>query len=430
MKLSRYCLKYSDPGEAGSLVLYSTTKASAIRIPASMHEDIENGRVTGEEEATLKELGFLADHDERTAMIGFVDEMNRINTTLDVMVALNLDCNLACVYCFEGDRKGKHYLSRDTADSVLRFIAENLDGRDTLRLTLYGGEPLLSMNIISTLCDGARAVADEKEAAFRANIVTNGTLLTRSKAEKLSALGVRSASITLDGPEKTHDACRPFLGGKGSFEIIVQNIMSACDVLDIQLGGNFTLDNYREFPMLLDELLSRGLTHKDISSVKFDPVIKERAGTAPADFHGGCETINEPWLFEASVYLREEIMRRGFSTWKIRPTICMMNMKGSMVIGHDGSLYTCPGVIGREEFKAGSVHEGRRAYGDTHHLGLWKCEECLDCAYLPLCFGGCKYMYYVKHGDMNGLDCRRDYFDATLKEMVFQGLKYGNVIAS
>jgi len=429
MRLSRYCLTYPDPETTDSLVLYSTKKASAIRIPASMLEDIENGIVTGEEEETLRDLGFLAVDDEKNAMTGFMDELNGINTTLDVMVALNLDCNLACVYCFEGERKGKHYLSRDTAELVLPFLAENIDGRDMLKLTLYGGEPLLSMDMIATLCEGARALADEREAAFRSNIVTNGTLLTRSNAEKLSALGVRSASITLDGPEKTHDASRPFHGGKGSFEITVQNIMSACDVLDIQLGGNYTRENYREFPLLLDELMERGLTPEDISSVKFDPVTKERAGTAPADFHGGCETINEPWLFEASVSLREEIMKRGFSTWKIRPTICMMNMKGSMVIGYDGSLYACPGMIGREEFRTGTVYEGRGKHGDTHHLDLWKCEECLDCAYLPLCFGGCKYMYYVKHGDMNGRDCRKDYFDATLKDTVFQDLKYGNVIA-
>jgi len=393
-----------------------------------MLEDIENGRVTGEEEDTLRELGFLAIDDENTAMEGFMDEMNRINTTLEVMVALNLDCNLACVYCFEGQRKGKHYLSEGTASRIVNFLAANLDGRDALRLTLYGGEPLLSMDMISTLCEGTRALADEKEAAFRANIVTNGTLLTRSNAEKLNSLGVRSASVTLDGPEKIHDTCRPFHGGKGSFEVIVQNVLGACDLLDIQIGGNFTRENYRAFPMLLDELMDRGITSEYISSVKFDPVTKERAGTAPADFHGGCETVNEPWLFDASVFLREEIMKRGFSTWKIRPTICMMNMEGSMVINHDGTIFTCPGMVGRKKFSAGSVHEGRKEYGNTHHLDLWKCEECLDCAYLPLCFGGCKYMYYVKHGDMHGLDCRKDYFDATLKDMVFQDLKYGNVI--
>jgi len=375
-----------------------------------MLKDIESVRITYEEEETLRELGFLAVPDEKAVITGFIDEMNGINTTLDVMVALNLDCNLACVYCFEGQRKGKYYLSRDTADNVLRLLAKNLEGRDTLKLTLYGGEPLLSMDMISTLCEGARALTDKKEVAFRANIVTNGTLLTRANAEKLGSLGVRSASITVDGHERTHDASRPFHGGKGSFEIIVQNIMSACDVLDIQLGGNYARENYREFPLLLEELMERGLTPEDISSVKFDPVTKERTGTAPADFHGGCETINEPWLFEASLFLREEIMKRGFRTWKIRPTICMMNMKGSMVIGHDGSLYTCPGMIGREQFRAGTVFEGRQEFGDTHHLNLWKCEECLDCAYLPLCFGGCKYMYYVKHGDMNGLDCQERLF--------------------
>ena len=57
-------------------------------------------------------------------MLGFLDEVNALNTTLSIRLVMNLDCNLACRYCFEGTRKGKFYMSKETADRAIEFVKE------------------------------------------------------------------------------------------------------------------------------------------------------------------------------------------------------------------------------------------------------------------------------------------------------------------
>ncbi len=86
-------------------------------------------------------------------------------------------------------------------------------------------------------------------------------------------------------------------------------------------------------------LMKEGLTPEKIASVKFDPVNKRPEGdpSGLADYNGGCRSINEPWLAEASTFLREEILKRGYFTPKAGPIVCMVEQNDSFVIGHDGS---------------------------------------------------------------------------------------------
>lgn len=56
-------------------------------------------------------------------------------------------------------------------------------------------------------------------------------------------------------------------------------------------------------------------------------------------------------------------------------------------------------------------------------MDVWKCEECLDCPYLPLCFGGCRFLQRLQTGAIDGIDCRREYLDAALEKIVRQDIE-------
>src|ERR1039458_3157573 len=102
--------------------------------------------------------------------------------------------------------------------------------------------------------------AKERKTTFEFSLVTNGTLLTRSVVEELLPLGLKGAKLTLDGPPEIHDQQRPFVSGCGSFVTILANIKANWDLLALQLGGNYTRHNYRQFPELLDMLLDEAIT--------------------------------------------------------------------------------------------------------------------------------------------------------------------------
>jgi uncharacterized protein len=427
MNLSKYCILHRYPEDRGLITLFSTRTTSAVAVTREVIKDIEKGSLPKEERKTLLSEGLLVKDacEEKQEMLRFVYDLNAGSDTFDAVVVLNLDCNLACKYCFEGSRKGKHYLSAETADDFIDFIQSNgLEGKDEISLIFYGGEPLLSTDMIVRISEKITAITDGRGIDYAFALITNGTLLTPRNVEKLKPLGLKGASVTLDGPKDVHDAFRPFKSGNGSFDAIVENIRNVCELIDVQIGGNYTQDYYREFPRLLDHFLDSGLTPDNISQIRFDPVVNDSSEFAPPDFHDGCMSANEPWLIEAGIFLREEILKRGFRTQEIAPAVCMIERCDHVVVNFDGSLYKCPGLIGRKEFCVGDVKTGLRDYSLTHCLGNWKNEECLACSYLPLCFGGCRYMKLLQDGNINGVNCRKEYFDKTLAQFVAQDIKY------
>lgn len=382
---------------------------------------MERNALAPDEQESLFVLGFLVTsiEAEKREMLAYIDLMNANSTLLRPTVVMNLDCNLACSYCFEGTRKGKHYLSKETADELIGFVEKHLSGKKEIIPTFYGGEPLLSQDMIGYLSERMRELADARGARYEFRMITNGTLLTRSVAERLKHLGLCSVSVTLDGPREVHDSFRPFKSGTGSLDRIIRNLQDLCGLIDVHVGGNYTRGNYREFPRVLDYLTAAGLGPDRISSVEFSPVFQEVREFVP-DFQGGCATTNEPWIAGAGAFLRQEILSRGFKTPDIEPCVCMVERHDHVVVNWDGRLYKCPSFIGRKEFSIGTLRSGMLEYHESHNLGNWKNEECLGCCYLPLCFGGCRYFKHLREGTMQGVDCRKEYFDQVLPALVMQ----------
>ena len=428
MPLSAYTKTYLLREKPGSLLVYSTKKASVSVLNKQLIESAEKGALSSESMKTLANLGVVVSDgmDEKRSMLGFLDQINGSDTGMNITVVLNMDCNFACVYCYEGDMKGKLYMSPETADHIIDFIKKRFnETTKTINIDFFGGEPLLSKDLILYISRGVKSFAGDRGAEYTFNLVSNGSLFKRRVAEELKALGMQGVKVTLDGPAEVHDQSRPFKGGGGSFDVILRNIRETCDIVKVSIGGNFDKKNYKTFPGLLDFLGEKGLGPDSVAHVKFDPVMgRQEADGSPADFFDGCMSINEPWLIEAGLYLREEILRRGYSTPKILPMPCQVELKNFYVVHFDGTLYKCPGFIGKKGFETGSVREGMTDYCDSYKLDIWKDDECLGCEYLPLCFGGCKYMTYLREGRVDRKDCKKPYLDATLETMVKQDIRY------
>jgi len=428
MIISRYCKVFTDADNTDSVVLFSTKMASMITIPKSMVDDIGQDKLSEEERGTLTRLGLLVNSqdEERLEILGFLDDVNASYKVFSAHLVMNLDCNLNCGYCFEGSRKGKLYMTKETAGAFVEFVRSAV-GPDIqeIKITLYGGEPLLSQAMIMAVSNDINSFTQERGIKYTAMLITNGTLLTPQAVKTLEPSGVKIASVTLDGPEDVHDSSRPFKNGKGSFRIIIKNLKEVRGMISIDIGGNYTKRNYRRFPALLDGLMDEGLTPERVSSVHFYPVIQEVKGIVNRDFNDGCNSIKEPWIFEAEIFLREEVLKRGYKTSRIIPATCLMELKNRFVVNYDGTLFKCAGLIGREDFKIGDLKTGIKDYSSTHNLNNWKNDECLNCEYLPLCFGGCRYMKFVREGNMEGVDCKKKYLDATLEKAVMQDIKYG-----
>ena len=259
---------------------------------------------------------------------------------------------------------------------------------------------------------------------FSFSLTTNATLLTRSVAETLLPLGLVRANLTVDGPLEVHDRQRPFVSGKGSFDRIVANLKNVAGLIDIHLNGNYTEENYREFPRLLDLHLSEGITPDRLKKVQFSPVTHKSSPTAFIDGQSGCAPADNACIKVAAPFLREEILKRGYHIPKPVMAACAVESDGYLVVNHDGTLYKCPAFMGWPELAVGTLADGIRDYAASHNLNVWKNDACLDCAYLPICFGGCRLNPLLEHGAIDRVDCRKPYYDANLETMVLLDRKY------
>jgi uncharacterized protein len=131
---------------------------------------------------------------------------------------------------------------------------------------------------------------------------------------------------------------------------------------------------------------------------------------------GGCDSCH--MLDEQMSFLREETKKRGFPTIDgVHMGPCEIHRSHAHTIGPDGSLYACPGFAGDARQSTGHI-DGRhepfrsRAAEQFEALAAWK--ECRDCAFIPVCAGGCTVASYNELGNMNAPNCHKSAMQAGL----------------
>jgi len=98
-------------------------------------------------------------------------------------------------------------------------------------------------------------------------------------------------------------------------------------------------------------------------------------------------------------------------------------MKHAHTIGPEGSLYACPGFTGQLAMSTGHIDDRKDAWRETalerfNRLHPWK--ECGDCAFIPVCAGGCVAASYSQLGDMNLPTCHKSSFESALVSLAHE----------
>lgn len=120
-------------------------------------------------------------------------------------------CNLRCDYCFVGWSRDWH--TDMPLPTALRVVSEGAGLFPMLHIT--GGEPFAYSSLFEVIEAGLRHGYEE------ILVNSNGTMLTPEIVRRLASYGDRLAiSVSLDGPEPTHDAAR----GEGRFQAALSGL--------------------------------------------------------------------------------------------------------------------------------------------------------------------------------------------------------------
>ncbi len=404
----------------------------------------------------LSENGFLVASREvdHRALDGYFERVHDDRSEINITVLTTLQCNFACDYCFQGDHgdynKFADKMSMETAVKVAAWIEREMDrvAPESVVLTFFGGEPLLNLPVMYYLAERVHRAADSRGLPMRISIITNGLLLSEEIVDRLQPLGLRSVKITFDGDRDAHNRMRPLRGGQGTFDRIVQNIRRVAGKVKIAIGGNFDESSMDTFTDLLDFLRAQDFAD-DVIKVNFKPIVRPDApkpaealrttgmialtpvaadGTPAAALNGtcmtsvgagggsSCDTCN--LLDDKMDWLREETKKRGFSTPDgVHTGPCHVHYHNAHTIGPDGSLYACPGFTGELAQSTGHIDDRRDVVRESVRerflrLSPWK--ECGECAFIPVCAGGCVTASHIQLGDMNAPTCHKRSFESAL----------------
>lgn len=326
-------------------------------------------------------------------------EMGHLNIT----IAPTLNCNLKCLYCYESGIREKNkslYMSDDIQKNIVIYI-ENIIKRNRdikkVNVTWYGGEPLLFANIVKNLSEKLLYISNKYGIEYSSSMITNGTLINKNEIYSLvKESNINSFQITLDGDRKIHNSRRTKLDGSGTYDEIINSILTLHkDNRDVGVRINLDKNNCESVFKLIDHLAELNLKDLFIHLGHLRPYTEGCINT-------GIEYLTVKEFSEKHKILFSYLEKKGFkkTTEVYYPAMakpCIACRKDSLVIDSLGNVYKCRTEIGEINKRIGNVCNEVHSDEEQMRKIEWMewdpfaKKECLECKYLPLCFGGCGY---------------------------------------
>jgi uncharacterized protein len=154
-------------------ILFNTLTGYIIKLNDNELEKLKRG-IVPEELKDIIEEGFSATFDE------FIQTFKK--NVLEPTLVLTYRCNFDCVYCFQKAFRDNSSVSDKVVNGFIKYIRNHENGRK-VRVTFFGGEPLLEMQRIKEI---SMKLSDLK---YSFSVVTNGSLLTKHIVNELKSLG-------------------------------------------------------------------------------------------------------------------------------------------------------------------------------------------------------------------------------------------------
>ena len=330
--------------------------------------------------------------------------------SLCLMVAQ--DCNLRCKYCFgDGGSFGhRAIMSEEVGRAAVDFIIKNSGVRKHCEIDFFGGEPLINFRTVKAVTEYVRQRERDTGKIFKLTLTTNGILLDEKISAWLNENNI-SLVLSLDGRKKIHDAMRPDISGRGSYDRVLKNFKRLVDSRggeNYYLRGTYTKKNL-DFTA---DVLSANDAGFDILSV--EPVVLKDSPLALTQ--DDLPRIFEEYDRLTEAYLQRRREGRGFFFFHFNVDLsngpCVAKRLSGCGAGHEyfavaenGDLYPCHQFVGRARYKLGNIFDGveessrhwLKYFRESHVLNKPKCRDCWAKFF---CSGGCHANADLFHGDI------------------------------
>ena len=305
-------------------------------------------------------------------------------------------CNFRCAYCYEPHKL--IHMSLDVQNAIIEYVRENIRNYKALRVEWFGGEPLCKQDTVDYLSEKLMRICKEENKPYYASMTTNGYLLDLDTFKKMFYKNhIVKYQITVDGLKDIHDQQRFLANGKGTFDVIVDNLRNIRDnissrLFNIVIRCNITRDIYDDFERyvcFLENEFSGDLRFEVLWKIAWNPVTL--CGDVKVDGEMYCEQRELHNCLKKAGNLRFGVNRGQLMKYG---NICYASNKNSIVIGSDGTLYKCTVAFDKDINKVGHIQANGVLKLDEKKMRFWTerkacmdAEKCKECSIYPSCLG-------------------------------------------
>ena len=325
-----------------------------------------------------------------------------------VMLSVASGCNLACRYCYCGVCRDKipnqGLMSETTALHAVEDLFAAADPKSDVRITFFGGEPLLNKPVIRSVVDRCNRLAEMRGMNVGYSITTNATLMDETIAA-LIADNRFGLMVSLDGPQVLHDRQCPTRDGHGSFEAAVAGIrtlMARCRQVTVRCTMAHPAPDAMKLIRFFGDF---GFSRIVLGTVR-NPTFPSDCDFTDEDnrvFRHSMENEIIPWMLAETRAGRDpaydpfddiaEFQGEQKHPERVKPFRCGA-CHSAMAVGPDGTLYPCHRFVGMAAWAIGRLEDGpdlKRCKAFWRDYRACMKSSCAFCWAYRVCGGPCPW---------------------------------------
>lgn len=341
-------------------------------------------------------------------------------------LAIAQKCNLGCTYCYaeQGTFGGSsNKMEQDVAFASVDALLKDKGPNENITLAFMGGEPLLNRDVLYSVTNYAANAAKKNNVGISFSLTTNATLI-RDEDVSLFQKYNFTVTISIDGLGEVNNALRPFISGKGSFDLVKKKVRLLLETPDRSFAllarVSITPKNLN-LPEIMEGLLEMGF-----DAVKFSPVLKSPTGKEQmqtGDFDTlldqmiACGEKFQQGLNQGVLYPMENILStlKRIHQYERNEYPCGAG-GGYMGVSAEGELYACHRFVNDTNGHLGNLSEGvdiekQGRWLKSRHLSVQ--DPCNKCWARYMCSGSCHHE--VIHGGRPACDYIRGWLHYCLE---------------